>query len=190
MQPLTVTALKLVVTASLPPQLSVAEGAPNAAMMSAAAGLQPSIGVAPVTVTVGGVTLVVQVTVFVWLAVLPRKHPWRMKVQLCVAVQPLTVTALKLVVTASLPPQLSVAEGAPNAAMMSAAAGLQPSIGVVPVTVTVGGVTLVVQVTVFVWLAVLPPQASVALKVQLCVAVQPLTVTALKLVVTASLPPQ
>ncbi len=137
---------------------------PNAAIIADAVGLQPSIGVVPVTVTVGGVTLVVQVTVFVWLAVLPPQASVALKVQLCVAVQPLTVTALKLVVTASLPPQLSVAEGVPNAAMMSAAAGLQPKIGVAPVTVTVGGVTLVVHVLVTKAVATLP-QASVAVMV-------------------------
>ena len=61
-------------------------------------------------------------------------------------------------------PQLSVAVALPNAPSMAAVVGLQPSVVVVPVGVTVGGVTSNVQVTVLDAVAVLP-QPSVAVHV-------------------------
>ena len=104
-------------------------------------------------------------------------------------VQPLTVTALSLLVTVGVPVQLSVAVALPRAAAICAAVGLQPSVVAVPVAVITGGVVSTVQVTVRVALAALP-QASVALNVRVWELAQPLTVTALSLVLTVALPLQ
>ena len=58
-------------------------------------------------------------------------------------------------------PQLSDADAVPSAALIAAVDGLQPSVVVVPVAVSVGGVLSNVQVTVLAAVAELP-QPSVA----------------------------
>ena len=69
--------------------------------------------------------------------------------------------SLVVIVTA---PHASVATALPNAALISAAVGLQPKVVAVPVAVMDGGVRSAVQVTVLEVVAVLP-QASTAVKV-------------------------
>ena len=69
--------------------------------------------------------------------------------------------SLVVIVTA---PQASVATALPNAALISAAVGLQPRVVAVPVAVIEGGVTSAVHVTVLEVVAVLP-QASLAVNV-------------------------
>ena len=61
-------------------------------------------------------------------------------------------------------PQASVAIAEPSAALISEAVELQPSDKLVPFAVIVGGVTSLVQLTVFDTVAVLP-QASFAVNV-------------------------
>ena len=67
----------------------------------------------------------------------------------------------EVIVTA---PQASVATALPNAALISAAVGLQPKVVAVPVAVIDGGTRSLVHVTVLEVVAVLP-QASIAVKV-------------------------
>ena len=72
-------------------------------------------------------------------------------------------------------PQAADAVAVPRAALISEAAGLQPRVGVAPVIIIVGGLGALVQVTVLVTVAVLP-QASTAVNVLVCDALQELVV--------------
>jgi hypothetical protein len=80
-----------------------------------------------------------------------------------VALQLVVVTGPSLCDTVGVP-QASVAVAEPSAALISVAVELQPSNKLVPVAVIVGGVTSLVQLTVFDTVAVLP-QASFAVNV-------------------------
>jgi len=73
----------------------------------------------------------------------------------------------------------------PSAALISEAAGLHPSVNVVPVAVMVGGTRSLVQLTVLEAVAVLP-QPSLAVNVLTCVTVQVevVAVASLEVIVT------
>ena len=107
------------------PQAAVAVAVPKAVLISAAEGLQPSVGAAPVIIIVGGLGALVQVTVLVTVAVLPQASTavnvlvWDAAHE---AVE--TVPSEEFIVTA---PQASVAEAEPSAAVISAADGLHPN---------------------------------------------------------------
>ena len=144
------------------PHPSVALAEPSALAISLAVGLHPSVVVVPVAVMDGGVLSEVHVTVLEAVAVLP--HPsLAVNVLICVIVQVdvVAVASEKLNVTG---PQASVAVAVPKAALISEAAGLHPSVVVVPVAVMDGGVLSEVHVTVLEAVAVLP-QASLAVNV-------------------------
>jgi hypothetical protein len=164
--------LELTLTA---PHASVAVAVPRAASMSEAVEPHPSVSVVPVAVMLGGVTSLIHVIVREVVAVLPQASIAR-NVLVCVAVQLLppvvTEPSEGVIVTA---PHPSVAVADPNAALISDAVGLQPSVVVVPFAVIVGGVRSLVQLIVLDAVAVLP-QASIAINVLVCVAVQLLDV--------------
>lgn len=80
--------------------------------------------------------------------------------------QPLFVIMPSLEVIV-IPPQASVEVAVPNAALITAGDGLQPSVFVVPVGTTTRMVPLLIHVTVLDAVAVLP-QASLAMNVLVC----------------------
>src|SRR5258705_2971513 len=149
------------------PHASVAVAVPNAALISEAAGLQPSVVVVPVAVMDGGTRSEVQVMVLAVVAVLPQPSI-AVNVLVCVCVH-VPVTGLSVDDTVGVP-HASVAVAVPNAALISEAAGLQPSVVVVPVAVMDGGTRSEVQVMVLAVVAVLP-QPSIAVNVLVCVCV-------------------
>jgi hypothetical protein len=136
-QPLVCTAPSLKATIGTP-QAAVAVAEPRAALISEADGLHPRVGVAPVIIIVGGLGAFNQVTVLVTVAVLPQAST-AVNVLVCEAEQLVvdTVPSVKLTVVV---PHPSVAVAVPRAALISEAAGLQPSDVAVPVAVIVGGV--------------------------------------------------
>src|SRR6185369_2825673 len=155
-QPLLATAPSVDVSVALP-QLSVAVAVPSAASIAAVVGLHPSTPLAgvPVVVIVGAVTSNVQLTVLDVVDVLPQPSV-AVHVLVCERPQPLLATAPSVDVTVGVPPQLSVAVAEPSAALIAAVVGLQPSDVVVPVAVSVGGVTSNVHVAVLDAVDVLP----------------------------------
>ena len=113
----------------------------------------------------GGVRSAVQVTVLVAVAELPQPSE-ATKVLICDWVQPLVCTAPSLKVTIGVL-QAEVAVADPRAAAISDAVGLQPRVTEAGVTIIVGGLGALNQVTVLVIVAVLP-QASKAVNVLVC----------------------
>ena len=110
------------------PQAAVAVADPSAAEISEAEGLQPRVTEAG-TIIVGGLGALVQVTVLVIVAELPQASS-AVNVLTCDALQELVDTAPSVAVTVGLlQPSVAVAE--PSAAVISLAAGLQPSVTVV-----------------------------------------------------------
>jgi len=97
-------------------------------------------------------------------------------VLVCDLEQPVEVItpSLCVIVTA---PQASVAVALPNALLISDAAGLQPSVVVVPLAMIDGGVLSFVHVMVLAAVAELP-QPSMAVKVLVCEALQEVVATA------------
>ena len=149
-----------VIVAMLQPSVAVAE--PSAAVISAVKGLQPRETSAYDPVNVGGTRSVVHVTTEEAVALLPQPSE-ALNVLVCEAEHPLDCTGPSVTVTDGVP-QAAVAVAEPKAALISAAEGLQPSVGVAPVIIIVGGLGAFVQVTVLVIVAELP-QASVAINV-------------------------
>src|SRR5688572_15529224 len=143
------------------PQASVAVAVPSALLISLAAGLHPRVFVVPPVVITGAVRSAVHVTVLAADEVLlqaslathvlvwERPHPLL-----------LTLPSLTLKVGA---PQLSLAEAVPRALLISLAAGLHPSVFVVPPVVITGAVLSAVTVNVALQVAV--PQVLVAVKI-------------------------
>jgi hypothetical protein len=118
-------------------QAAVAVAEPSAAEISEAEGLQPSVGVAPVIIIAGGLGALVQVTVVEAVAVLPQAST-AVNVLVLEALHDVVDIAPSLDVTdAVLQPSEAVA--VPRAALISEAAGLQPSVAVAPVIVITGG---------------------------------------------------
>jgi hypothetical protein len=104
---------------------AVAVALPSAAVISEADGLQPRVTEAGVIIIAGGLGALNQVTVLVTVAVLPQASV-AIKVLVCEEEQVLVDTAPSLEVIVGVP-QPSVAVAEPSAAVISEAAGLQPS---------------------------------------------------------------
>jgi hypothetical protein len=156
------------------PQLSVAEAVPSAALIWAAEGLQPAFSVEPEAVISGAVVSITQVMVLEVPDTLPQASE-AVKVLVWVRLHPLRMTFPSLNDINGVP-QLSVAEAVPSAALICAAVGLQPAFNVVPEAVISGTIVSITQVMV----REVPdtfPQASVAVKVLVCVRLQPLEMT-------------
>ena len=123
----------------------------------------------------GGVRSAVQVTVLAAVAELPQPSE-AMKVLVCDQVQLLDCTAPSVNVRIGvLHAEVAVAD--PRAALISEAEGLQPRVTEAGVTIIVGGLGALNQVTVLVIVAVLP-QASMAANVLVCEEEQVLVDTA------------
>src|SRR6185503_15509970 len=115
-------------------------------------------------VITGGTRSLVHVTVLAIVAVLPQASI-AVNVLVCDWVHvPVAGPSVNVMVVA---PHASVAVAVPRAAVISEAAGLQPRVNVVPVTVITGGTRSLVHVTVLEAVAVLP-QASLAVNVLVC----------------------
>jgi hypothetical protein len=167
------------------PQASVAVAVPSAPFIVAVDGLHPSARALPVAVMTGAVISIVQVTVRDVVDELPHAS---------VAVHVLVCERLQLLVdtvpsedVSVIAPQASVAVAVPSAASIAAVDGLHPGVNVVPVAVITGGVLSFDQVTVRDVVDVLP-QASVAVKVLVCVVLQPEVVCGPSLCVTVGVP--
>ena len=113
----------------------------------------------------GGVRSAVQVTVLAAVAELPQPSE-AMNVLVCDQVQPLDCTAPSVNVTIGVL-HAAVAVAEPSASVISEAEGLQPSVTEAGVTIIVGGLGALNQVTVLETVAVLP-QPSTAMKVLVC----------------------
>ena len=148
------------------PQASVAVAVPNAALISAADGLQPSVVVVPPVVTPGAVLSAVHVIVLDAVAVLPQAS-LAVNVLVCEREQLLLVTLPSLEVMVVLP-QASVAVAVPSAALISAADGLQPSVVVVPLVDITGAVTSSADHVIVLDAVAVLPQASLAVNVLVC----------------------
>src|SRR4029078_8036566 len=133
-QPLDCTAPSVTVTAGVP-HAAVAVADPRAALISAAEGLQPRVGIAPVIIIAGGLGALVQVTVLEVVAVLQQASS-AVNVLVCEALQDVVEISPSLEVMVGVP-QASVAVAVPRAAAIRPAAGLQASVNVVPVAVMV-----------------------------------------------------
>src|SRR5215203_634121 len=166
-------------------QPSVAVALPRAASISEAEGLQPRVVVVPLAVMDGPLRSRVHVTVAAAVAELPQPSE-AVKVLICDAEHEVVVTGPSETVTDG-DPQAAVAVAEPRAALISEAEGLQPSVGVAPVIIIVGGLGALVQVTVVEAVAVLP-QASTAVKVLVCDAEHDVVDIAPSLAVTDAVP--
>jgi hypothetical protein len=153
------------------PHAAVAVADPKAALISEAEGLQPSVGVAPVIMIVGGFGESVQFTVLVSVAVLPQASI-AIKVLVCDLKHPLLLMPPSIEVTVGVP-HPSVAVAVPSAAFMAAGEGLQSGGNGVSIIVITGAVRSSVHVTVLEMVAELL-QASVAVNVLICVLKHPL----------------
>lgn len=110
---------------------SVAVAVPNAALISLAAGLHASVVVVPPVVMVGPVMSSNHDIVLQAVDVLPQPSLAE-NVLFCVREHPLLDTAPSSVDTIDAVPQASVAVAVPKALLISLAAGLHPSVDVVP----------------------------------------------------------
>ena len=108
------------------PHAADAVAVPKAALISEAVGLQPSVGIAPVIVIVGGLGALVHVTVLVTAAELPQAST-AVNVLVCDDEQEVVDTVPSEEVILVTAPQPSVAVADPKAAVISEACGLQPS---------------------------------------------------------------
>ena len=149
-----------VIVVVLQPSVAVAE--PSAASISEAEGLQPSDVVVPVAVMDGPLRSRIHVTVAEAVAELPQPSE-AVKVLVCDALHEVVVIGPSETITAGVL-QAAVAVAEPKAALISEAEGLQPSVATAPVIIIVGGLGVLVHVTVVEAVAVLP-QASVATNV-------------------------
>src|SRR6188768_1984753 len=173
-QPLEVTAPSVNVTIGVL-QAAVAVAEPRAAVISEAEGLQPRVTRAGVIIMVGGLGALSHVTVLVIVALLPQPS-MAVNVLVCEEEQLLVDTAPSVnVIVAVLQP--SVADAEPSAAVISVAAGLQPSGTTTYDPVNVGGIWSEVQLTVLIAVAELP-QPSEAMNVLTCENAQPAELTA------------
>src|SRR5688572_10032233 len=173
LHPLLLTLPSLVDTVGTP-QASVAVAVPRALLISLAAGLQPSVVAVPPVVSTGDVRSAVHVTVLDAVAELPQAS-LPVNVLVCEREQPLLVTLPSLEDTVGVA-QASVAVAVPNALLISLAAGLHPSVVVVPPVVNIRVVLSAVHVTVLDAVEVLP-QKSLAVNVLVCERLHPLLVT-------------
>ena len=112
------------------PQAAVAVADPSAAVISEPEGLQPSVTVGLLIIIAGGFGTLVQVTVLEMVAVLPQPST-AVKVLVCDEEQLEVVIAPSEEVILVTVPQPSVAVADPNAAVISEAIGLHPSVTLV-----------------------------------------------------------
>src|SRR5688500_9334950 len=173
LHPLLLTLPSLVDTVGTP-QASVAVAVPSALLISLAAGLHPSIVLVPPFVNTGAVRSTVHVAVLEAVDVLPQTSI-AVHVLVCERLHPLLVTLPSLEDTVGTP-QASVAVAVPSALLISLAAGLHPSVVVVPPVVNTGAVRSAVHVTVLDAVDVLP-QKSLAVNVLVCERLHPLLLT-------------
>jgi hypothetical protein len=146
-------------------QSAVAVAEPRAALISAAEGLQPSVTEEGVTIIVGGLGALNQVTVLDTVALLPQAS-MAVNVLVCEEEQVVVDTAPSVNdIVGVAHPSVAVAE--PSAAVISEEAGLQPSGTLVYEPVNTGGTWSLIQLTVLVIVAVFP-QASTAVNVLTC----------------------
>ena len=148
-----------------PLQLSEAVAFPNVALIVAVVGLHPSaVAAVDDAVTIGAVTSNVQVTVLEFVPIFPQASV-AVHVLVCDLEQPVDPSGPSEAVGMIAPLQLSDAVALPNAVLIVAEVGLQPSaVDEVVVGVITGAVTSNVQVTVKEEVPVFP-QASVAVQV-------------------------
>ena len=125
------------VTAGVP-QAAEAVAEPSAALISAAEGLQPRVGIAPVIIITGGLGALVQVTVVEAVAVLPQ--PSTAEYVLVSEAEQEVVTIVPSLNVRVGVPQPSVADAVPSAAVIADEVGLQPRVVIAPVMVIDGGV--------------------------------------------------
>jgi hypothetical protein len=151
------------------PQPSVAVAEPKALLISLAVGLQPRVILLNEPVNTGAVLSRLHVTVEEAVALLPQPSE-AVKVLVCEAVHAVVVTAPSVKLIAGVP-HAAEAVAVPSAALISEADGLHPSVAITPVTVIVGGLGELIQLTVLVTVALLP-QASTAVNVLTCEAEQ------------------
>src|SRR6187399_169378 len=144
---------------------SVADAEPSAAVISVAAGLQPSGTTTYDPLNVGGIWSEVQLTVLIAVAELPQPSE-AMNVLTCEKAQPLDCTGPSVNVTIGVL-QAAVAVADPRAAVISEAEGLHPSVTKAGVIIMVGGLGALSQVTVLVIVAELP-QPSTAVNILVC----------------------
>src|SRR6187399_3072210 len=144
---------------------AVAVADPSAAVISAAEGLHPSVTEAGIIIMVGALGALSQLTVLEVVAELPQPST-AVNILVCEEEQLLVDTAPSVnVIVAMLQP--SVADAEPSAAVISEAAGLQPSGTTTYDPVNVGGTRSLVQVTVLEVVDVLP-QPSTAVNILVC----------------------
>ena len=145
------------------PQASGAVAVPNAAFISPLDGLQPSVVVVPLAMSVDPARPTVHGTVLAAVEILPQAS-LAVNVLVLEREQPLLEIFPSFEVIVGLL-QASVAVAAPRAALISALDGLQPRVIVLlPVRTIVGAVLSTVHVTVLDAVDVLP-QASLAVHV-------------------------
>src|SRR6188768_4391003 len=173
-QPLEVTAPSVNVTIGVL-QAAVAVAEPSAAVISVAEGLQPRVTRAGVIIIVGGLGALSHVTVLVIVAELPQPST-AVNILVCEDEQLAVDTAASVNVTVAVL-QASVADAEPSSAVISVAAGLQPSGTTTYDPVNVGGIWSEVQLTVLIAVAELP-QPSEAMNVLTCENAQPAELTA------------
>jgi len=120
------------------PQAAVAVADPKAALISAAEGLQPRVGTAPVIIIAGGLGALVQLTVVEAVAVLPQAS--MAEYVLVSEAEQEVVTIVPSLNDSVGVPQPSVADAVPRAAVIADEVGLQPRVVIAPVMVIDGGV--------------------------------------------------
>ena len=155
------TSPSVTVTAGVP-QAAVAVADPKAALISAAEGLQPRAGIAPVIIMAGGLGALVQLTVVKVAAVLPQAS--MAEYVLVSEAEQEVVTIVPSLNDRVGVPQPSVADAVPRAAVIADEVGLQPRVVIAPDMVITGAVRSDVQLTVLVMVAVIP-QASIAVNI-------------------------
>jgi hypothetical protein len=136
--------------------------------------LQPRVILAG-QVMEGAIRSLVQVTVLAAVAELPQPSE-ATKVLVCEALHVLVITGPSVKVTIGMP-HAAVAVAEPRAAVISEAEGLQPRVTEAGVIIIAGGLGALIQVTVLEVVAVLP-QASRAVNVLVCEALQEVVDTA------------
>ena len=157
----------MIVTA---PHASVAVAVPNAAVISDAVGLHPSVNVVPVALILGGVRSAVHETVLEIVDVLPQPSV-AVKVLVCEAIQPIVEIGPSDDVIVGVP-HPSVAVAVANAVLIVAVEGLHPNVTPAYDPVNTGPLTSITHVTLRDMVEVLP-HASVAVNVLTCVRLQP-----------------
>lgn len=170
-----VTILSFKVVIHTIPQLSSAGGAfPNPSSITSGSGLQPSEIMVSVKLNTGAVVSTNHWIVLKAVSVFPHESV-AMNMLLCERMHPLT-TMVSLVVEKFTIPQFSSTEGGkPNAICIAIESGLHPRFSRLSLTRKMGAMVSTNHCTVLKTVSLLP-QESVAIKVLICVRMQPLVV--------------